>query len=483
MENRCVKVEKSIIIDKGISYTRAAICEDDKLVTILLENNDDKQIQGTIYQGKVSNVVKGIKAAFIEIGQEKKAFLHDRDIPEHLKGNLQNNQRIMVQVVKEGAGNKGPKVTGFINMAGQYIILLPYEATVGISKKIVEPKERNRLRRIIKDHNPRKYGVIVRTGAAKASTQSLVEELEGLIRAWEEIEIRSIGAAGESVLYKEPSLPVKVIREHINQNIKEIVINDPYEAELITQYLAGHTQALKDKVRLVDRLTNLYGAYGLDKEIEKALKKHIWLKSGANIILEKTEAMNVIDVNSAKLTTMKNKDKTILKANLEAAKESARQIRIRNLSGMILIDFIDMDNEDHENQVLEALALELSKDKVKTRLYPFTELGLVQITRQRKQLSLEEQVMKNCSCCKSSYTEVSYDYILVGIEKELRDIARESIHRSVNIKAGKELFKHLKRKPNLSQKIEAKYGLVTHLIEDLTMNHGGYEIKAQYKEI
>ncbi|HHX61851.1 MAG TPA: Rne/Rng family ribonuclease [Epulopiscium sp.] len=475
-------METSIIIDVGISYTRAAICEDDELVNILLENNYEKQIQGTIYQGKVSNVVKGIKAAFIEIGGPKKAFLHYKDIPEELKGKLQNNQRMMVQVVKEGVGDKGPKVTAFINISGKYLILLPFEKTVGISKKIEDEQERKRLKNIIIKHNPHNYGVIVRTGAVKATSERLSLELEELIARWEDVETRSIGAAGETVLYEEPSLPMKVIREYANQGIKEIVINHQDEGEKVISFLSKHLKEIQDKVRIVDDTTNLYGAYTIDKEIEKALKKRIWLKSGANIIIEQTEAMNVIDVNSAKLITIKQKDKTILKANLQAAKESARQIRIRNLSGIIIIDFIDMESEDHKNQVIQELQLEFNKDKIKTRVYPITELGIVQITRQRKHLSLKDQIMQHCHCCNTAHMEITYDYLLVHIEKDIRDIARESIHKDIEMRATLELIKHIERNSNFIEKIQSRYGVNLYLTEDKSINKTWYDIKPLLKE-
>lgn len=471
------KVETSIIIDIGVSYTRASICEDGHLVNIFLDNNYETQIQGTIYQGKVSNVVKGIKAAFIDIGGPKKAFLHYRDVPEHLKGKLQNNQRIMVQVVKEGVGDKGPKVTAFINLSGRYTVLLPFEKTIGISRKIESNHERQRLKEIIIEHNPKQYGVIVRTGAATIATEVLALELEELVARWEQIETKAIGAAAETVLYEEPSLPMKVIREYASKDIKEIVINHEEEAAQLRQFLERYLPEVQDRLRVVDYTTNLYGAYGIDKEIEKALKQRIWLKSGANIVIEKTEAMNVIDVNSAKLTTIKQQDKTILKVNLQAAKESARQIRLRNLSGIIIIDFIDMDNEAHKDQVVHELQLELNKDKVKTRVFPITELGLLQMTRQRKNLSLSEQITQKCFCCQTDHVAISYDYLLVGIEKEVQDIARESNHRDVEIKTSEEFIKHIENRPRFKEEIKLKYGVTLYLKQGHHNDKTGYDIK------
>lgn len=461
-------MEKSIIIDVGISYTRAAILEDDELVNVFLENNDHKQIQGTIYQGKVSNVVKGIKAAFIRIGHEKQAFLHYKDIPEQLKGRLQHNQRIMVQVLKEGAGSKGPKVTSFINLAGKYLILLPFEKNIGISKRIMIKSERKRLKSLVKEYNPKKYGIIVRTGAAKASEEELKAELRQLTQRWEEIETRAIGAAGETVLYEEPSLPVRAIREYANENIKEIVINGNYQEEF-----------MKEKVRMVDRTTDLYGAYSIDKEIERALQRRIWLKCGSNIMIEKTEAMHVIDVNSAKFTKVKNQSKMILKANLQAAKESARQIRIRNLSGIIMIDFIDMKNPQHRKKIVEVLQQELDKDKAKSQVYPVTKLGIVQITRERSQPSLAEQITQNCPCCNKIGAYVSYDYMLVHLEKDIREIARESIHKHVEIVSYEGFVKHVDNKPLFKREIQSRYGLTMHLLVDDKTKKGQYDLQVK----
>lgn len=470
-------MERSIIIDVGTMYTRAGIIEDDQLVNILLENNFEKQIQGTIYQGSIANTVKGIKAAFLDIGQSKTAFLHYEDVPEHLKGKLQNNQRIMVQVVKEGVGNKGPKVTGFVNITGKFMVLLPFEKTIGISRKIVDEDERKRLKRLLIKHNPKKYGLIIRTGAREATDSQLALELEELIEKWETVETKSIGAAKATVLYEEPSLAMKVVREYANDQIKEIVINNEGQGQLINDFLLQNLKDLQDKLRVVSPLGNLYGAYNIDKEIEKALKKQVWLKSGANIVIEKTEAMNVIDVNSAKFTKTKEKDKMILKINLQAAKESARQIRLRNLSGIIIIDFIDMTDRNHQDQVVEALQLELCKDKTKTQVYPMTQLGLVQITRQRRYISLQEQMMQHCNCCHSPYRYVAYDYLLVGVEKEVRELVRESIHRDIALIAEPDFIKHIKKSHVIQKMLESKYDIRLQLIVDSEKQKSEYDIK------
>jgi len=473
-------MERSIIIDVGVVYTRAAIFEEDRLVNLLLENHHEKQVQGTIYQGRIANIVKSIKAAFVDINESKTAFLHVEDIPEQLKGKLQNNQRMAIQIIKEGVGDKGPKATAFINLTGQFMVLLPFEKTIGISKKIQDKDQRKKLKALFIKNNPKKYGVIVRTGATKATDKQLVCELEGLIEKWETIDKMGIGAASGTILYEEPSLIMKVVREYANEQTKEIVINDPVEGQLIQMFLSKDLKTITDKVRVVSHLSNLYGAYNIDQEIERSLKKKIWLKSGANIIIEKTEAMNVIDVNSAKFITMKQKDAMILKINLQAARESARQIRLRNLSGIILIDFIDMDNLDHQEQVIEILAFELKKDKIKTTVYPMTTLGLVQITRQRKNNSLQEQIMQHCSCCNNPYAHITYEYLSVRIEKEIRDIVRESIHKDITIIAAEKFIQHIKRFSTTQSALESKYGVKIKLIIDSEKKKTEYEIRSLY---
>lgn len=473
-------MERSIIIDVGVVYTRAAIFEDGRLVNILLENHHRKQVQGTIYQGRIANTVKSIKAAFVDINQSKTAFLHVEDIPEQLQGKLQNNQRMVIQVVKEGMGNKGPKATAFINITGKFMVLLPFEKTIGISKKIEDKAQRKRLKNLLLTNNPEKYGIIVRTGASKVTDDQLVCELEELIGKWKAIDKMSVGAASGTVLYEEPSLSMKAVREYANEQIKEIVINDPEEGQLIRTFLSKNLKGIADKVRIVSHLSNLYGAYNIDQEIKKSLEKKVWLKCGANIVIEKTEAMNVIDVNSAKFITTKQKDKMILKTNLQAAKESARQIRLRNLSGIILIDFIDMNDLDHQAQVIETLELELSKDKTKTKVYSMTSLGLVQITRQKKSNSLQEQIMQHCSCCNSPYVHISYDYLLVEMEKEIRDIVRESIHRDITIISEADFIKYIKRSSVTQSRLESKYGIKIQWIVDSEKKKTQYEVKVQY---
>ena len=308
----------------------------------------------------------------------------------------------------------------------------------------------------------------------------MVSEFEELIKKWETINQLSIGAAGGTVLYEEPSLSMKVVREYANEQTKEIVINDPKQGKLIQTFLSSKVKNTEDKIRLVSVLSNLYGGYNIDKEIEGALKKKIWLKSGANIIIEKTEAMNVIDVNSAKFIASKQKNKMILKTNLQAAQESARQIRLRNLSGIILIDFIDMDDVDHQNQVIETLELELKKDKIKTTVYPMTSLGLVQITRQRKSNSLQEQIMQHCSCCNSPYVHIAYDYLLVGVEKEIRNIVKESIHRKIAIRSEKAFIKHIQKFSAIQSMLESKYEVKLTLIIDDEKKKTEYEVKPHY---
>ncbi len=476
-------MEKSIIIDVGLVYTRAAIFEDNQLVNIFLDNHDEKQIQGTIYQGRITNIVKNIKAAFVDIGQPKSAFLHYEDTPEKLKGKLQNNQRMMVQVIKEGVGNKGPKATAFINITGKFMVLLPLETTIGVSRKISDESQRKRLKQLIRRNNPKKYGVIIRTGAVGATDDQLEQELKSLISKWETIETKSVAASSGTILHQEPSLPMQVVREHANENIKEIVINDLGEGEKIQEFLSKNIPGLQEKVRMVDPVTNLYGAYNIDQDIEGALRKKIWLKSGANIIIEKTEAMNIIDVNSAKAVKTKQKDKMILKINLQAAKESARQIRLRNLSGIIIIDFIAMDHISHQEQVIESLQEELNKDKIKTQLYPMTQLGLVQMTRQRRHISLQEQIMQHCRYCQSPYVHLNNGYLLVEIEKDIRNFVRESIHKNFEIRGQESLINYLDQSFMIKDKLESKYQVNLKLLKKPHNEKTPYDIKPIYSSL
>jgi len=407
-------LSKQIIINSGLREKRAGILVDNKLEDVLLETDTYDQIASNIYRGRVRDVLAGMQAAFVDIGAEKNAFLHISDIYPLLnkkqkdkwnkkqlsiKHVLQPGQEIMVQVAKEAIGSKGPKATCKISIPGRYFVLLPFENRIGVSRRIEDNNKRERLKSIARSFTGNKFGVIVRTNARDKKKSVLRNDYNYLTNIWKTVQHRYRNNRAPVLIYRHVELIKLIVRDYLSTDINKVVVDDRdvYE-ELLekTKKIAPH---LKNRVFYYKEDTPIFENYGIEKEMEKIFRRKVWLDSGGYIIIDSTEALVSIDVNTGKYIGEDNLQKTVFKTNMEAAREIARQLKLRDIGGIIIIDFIDMNKKEHQNQVLDTLKDELSKDRTKTGVLGLTQLGLVEMTRQKVRDDLGDLVQKDCPYC------------------------------------------------------------------------------------
>lgn len=426
-----------IIINSGIREKRAAILVDNSLEDMFFERDTYEQIAGNIYRGRVKDVLPGMQAAFVDIGIDKNAFVHISDLYPLLKDEqkklwqdnklgiqhvLQPGQEIMVQVIKESIGNKGPKATCKVTIPGRYFVLLPFEKRISISRKISDNKDRENLKQLTRELTGGEYGVIIRTNALGRGKEELRFDYEYLLHLWEEVEKKYNNRKAPALVHQNVGLIKQIVRDYLSTDIDKLVIDsrDDYE-EIITlvERIAPH---LRNKIYLYERETPIFSAYGIEKQLLKVLNRKVWLDSGGYIIFDKTEALVAIDVNTGKYTGKKDLQDTVFKTNLEAAKEIARQLRLRDIGGIIIIDFIDMAVKEHQEKVLKTLAEELARDKTKTALIGLTKLGLVEMTRKKVREGFGELIQKECPYCHGTGLVMSESTMALKVIREINDL-------------------------------------------------------------
>jgi len=447
-----------LIINVTSLETRVALLENGILTELHIERALNKGVAGNIYKCNVQKILPGIQAAFVDIGLNRSAFLYVDDVynntekdfeqmmenfksgneaiglPPENKHNkksssppiediLTENSELLVQVIKEPLGSKGARISSHISLPGRYLVYLPTLDNTGISRRISSEEERKRLKDIIQEIKPEGTGFIIRTASEGASKEDLLTDMEFLIKLWENIQKKAIHAPTPALIHEDLSVSLRAIRDLYSKNVMKVIVDEkkPYD-EIIT-FIETFMPQLKYSVELYNREDQIFDAYGIEVEISRALGKRIWLKSGGYIIIEKTEALVAIDVNTGKFVGKGKQSDTILKTNLEAIKEIAYQIRLRNLGGIIIIDFIDMEKAGDRQKVQNTLEEALSRDRTKTNILPMSELGLIQMTRKRVRENLSGQMCDSCSYCEGkglikSVASIAYDVV--------RAIKRES---------------------------------------------------------
>lgn len=451
-----------IVINIDEFQSRAAIIEDEKVVEVLIEREKERRINANIYKGKVANVLPGMESAFVNIGLEKNAFLYVNDLREfeekYLDG-ICNSERpiediltvgdeVVVQVLSEPRGTKGARVTTHYTIPGKYLVLMPNNNHIAISKKIKEEEERNRLEEIVRDLKPENMGVIIRTAAQGKSIFHFEREMEYLVKKWEDIEKKTSTAKIGEVLYKDNGIVATVLRDIFSNEIDELVIdNEEAYWEVIDYINAFSEKTLKTKIKLYnDDEIEIFERYGIEKEIENALKEEVRLECGGYLVIQKTEALISIDVNTGKNTGSYNLEQTVLNTNLEAAREIPRQLRLRNLGGIIIIDFIDMRLEEDKLKVLEALEQNLSKDRIKNNIVHFTDLGLIEMTRKRTGKPLYNYFQERCPMCEGTGKIKSKDSVIHEMMIEIKECAKDEDINIIKVILSKKLkiaFKEL----------------------------------------
>ena len=452
-----------IVINIEEFQSRAAIIENGKVMEILIEREEEGRINGSIYKGKVANVLPGMESAFVNIGLEKNAFLYVNDLREfeekYLDG-ICNSDRpiediltvgdeVVVQVLNEPRGTKGARVTTHYTLPGKYLVLMPNNDHIAISKKIKDEAERSRLEEIFKEIKPENMGVIIRTAAFDKSIFHFEREMEYLVKKWEDIEKKTKNAKIGEVLYKDNGVVTTVLRDIFTNDIDELIVdNEEVYWEVIDYINAFSEKTLKTKIKYFkeENGENIFDVYGVNKEIENALKEEVRLECGGYLVIQKTEALISIDVNTGKNTGSYNLERTVLNTNLEAAREIPRQLRLRNLGGIIIIDFIDMRLEEDKLEVLKTLEENLSKDRIKNNIVHFTDLGLIEMTRKRTGKPLYKYFQETCPLCEGTGKVKSKDAVIHDMMSEIKICAKDEDINTIKVILSKKLkiaFKEL----------------------------------------
>jgi len=429
-----------LLINVTPSETRVAMIEGGTLQEIHVEREAKRGIVGNIYKGKVSRVLPGMQAAFVDIGLEKAAFLHASDIVPHTECVAENEkqqfqvrdiselvrqgQDIVVQVVKDPLGTKGARLTTDITLPSRYLVFMPGASHVGVSQRIESEEERVRLKRVVGQYCDEDGGFIIRTAAEGAVDKELSQDAAFLKRLWSKVMERRAKYKTRSTLYGELGLSQRILRDFVGTELTKILVDSRQEFENLKEFTSEYVPELTDKLELHEGDKPIFDMYDTENEIQRSLERKVELKSGGYLIIDQTEAMTTVDINTGAFVGRRNLEETIFNTNIEATQAIARQLRLRNLGGIIIIDFIDMVSDEHRKRVLTLLEAALNKDRVKTNINGFTQLGLVEMTRKRTRESIEHILCSTCPTCEGRGTVKTVETVCYEILREVTRVNR-----------------------------------------------------------
>lgn len=419
-----------LVINAEGPEVRVAVLENGQTVEVIIERQRERSIVGNIYKGRVSRVLPGMQAAFVDIGTDKSAFLYvgevrggpddvknlfgegededERERPGKKEGEgrgpriedlLKAGQDIIVQIAKAPMGSKGSRSTSYLSLPGRNLVFLPTINHLGISRRIVSEKERKRLRSVVESMRPEGAGLIVRTVAEGVSEADLRADMEYLLRLWTSLKKKSESVKAPALLYNDLDLLLRTVRDQFTGEVERLVIDSKTEHERLVKFVSAFMPEYLSKIELYQGEDPIFDYYNIESEIDRALERKVYLKSGGTLVIEQREALTTIDVNTGKFVGKKNLEETITKTNLEACKEVSDQLRLRNLGGIVIVDFIDMNDEENRNKVMHAFTERLKRDKAKTNISQLSELGLLEMTRKRTRESLLRSLTEPCSAC------------------------------------------------------------------------------------
>lgn len=441
---------KEILVSVEPLETRAAVIEDHKLAEFLVERPVSERVAGNIYKGRVENVLPGMDAAFVNVGLERNAFLYVgdtsamweredlEDAAERPRSRptigevLRSGQEVVVQVAKEPVGTKGARMTTNLALPGRYLVLMPTSGDVGVSRRIADEAERTRLRALADSIRPPGVGVIVRTVAEGRTEAQLVQDMEFLVRLWGRIEQRSQTAQAPALLHRDLGLVFRIVRDMMTEDVDRLVIDDRAEYERVLELCEIMSPDLKRRVRYWrPQRTALFDAFNLEGEIDKALRRKVWLKSGGTLVIDATEALTAIDVNTGKFVGTTDLKSTVFQTNMEACDEIARQIRLRDLSGIIVVDFIDMDDERDRQAVMARMEESVRRDRTRVHVLGFTALGLMEMTRKKTAAGLAAQLLRVCPDCDGRGRVLSEETMSHRIRREIKAVLRREAAEAI----------------------------------------------------
>lgn len=520
-------MKKDIIINSTANEHRIAILEDSKLAELFVEVPGKDRNVGDIYLGRVAKVMPGIRAAFINVGLQQDAFLHFSDIghieeysamfdededeedadenhpAEHSNPNLaekangsstdqnvssevavaekptrrehrpepavnlQKGQDILVQITKEPVGKKGVRVRSALSLPGRFLVLLPFDGKVGVSKKVSNFKEKRRLRKLVRSFLPAGFGAIIRTVAEGKDEEMIKQDLDELTKTWSNIEKSVKTVKAPALVYKDMNTTSSVIRDLFSDSVEHVVVDDKKLFKEIRSYVQWMSPDMLDRVEHYHDREPIFDKYGVEKDIQSLLSKKVWLKSGGYLFIEKTEAMTVIDVNSGRYAAKKEQEQNSLRTNLEASREVCRQLRLRDIGGMVVVDFIDLDDEKNKKKIYDEMKKELRRDRAKVTVLPMTEFGLVQITRQRIRQSVHLSFSEACPTCGGTGLVQSKATTINQIERWIKRFKSESREFRLELRVNPTIAEYLSH-GTLSRmtRIKFKFRVMVKLVAD-----------------
>ncbi len=457
-------MKKEIIINSTSSETRIALLEDEQLVELFVERPENERTVGDIYLGKVRKVIEGMRAAFVDIGWNQDAFLHfsdvgsgalslenladslseedieldDRGRAERAKLNVGEN--ILVQIIKEPIGTKGPRITSQIALPGRFCVLMPGEKSIGVSRRVSDYRERRRLKSTASELRPEGCGLIIRTVAENKDEAAVRADVDALYKFWKMIERKSNSAPAPSLIYKDVSLASSVIRDLFTSDIDHLVVDSKALYREIEEYLKHVAPNLLDRLSIYNGQAPIFDYYRIESEIEKTIARKVWLKGGGYVIIDHTEALVTVDVNSGRYVGKKNHEENSLQVNLMAAKEICRQLRLRDIGGIIVIDFIDLWEDKNRKRVEDEMRRELKKDRAKSDLAPISQFGLLEMTRQRIKPSLIYTFNSPCPTCEGSGLVASKETVMTAIERWVKRFRYSTRERRLRLQVHPDVY-------------------------------------------
>ena len=452
-------MKKEILANVLPEETRIAVLEDGRLAEFLIERPQlgMAKLVGNIYKGRVENVLPGISSAFVNTGFEKNAYLYVTDVVSDSKDRrieemIKRGENIMVQVAKEAIGTKGMKVTMDISLPGRYLIYMPKGEHVGVSKHIEEPAERDRLKRAIDDIHPT-GGVIVRTEAEGAEEGELKHEMKYLMRLWDGVKKKFESAQPGALIHRELGLTFQVARDLLTEEAEVFLLDEPGEFKDVKGFVDMLAPELSERVQLFEGKTPLLQAFGVDKQLANVRQARVNLPSGGYLIIQEAESLCAIDVNTGKFVGSRSQEETVTATNVEAANEVAKQLRLRNIGGIIVIDFIDMRRRRNQEKVVQTLQEATRDDRARIKILPITRLGLVEMTRERRRESLLQLLTEPCPSCDASGRILSHESMYLRIQKEVLDLTRGRPEGKLHVTTRPELAQFLRDHKDRMEKI------------------------------
>jgi ribonuclease G len=509
-------LKREILISGSPRETRVAILEDDRLVELLVDRPDNRRSVGDIYLGRVEAVLPGIQAAFVDIGSEKSAFLHASDLVEaededepsesddedddndndnaqtagrgrlrrrvpNVADELKRGENKLVQVTKEPISTKGPRVTAQVSLAGRFLVYMPFASRVGVSRKIEGRELRVRLREMVAGLVPKdEGGWIIRTVADDLTEDKCKREIEHLLGLWKKIKRKAGSVRAPMLLQRETSLTRSIVRDLFSDKVDSLLVDSRQLYSEIEQYLKQIDPELLERVQLYRDETPLFDKYDVEAEIRGLFQQRVELPTGGYVIIQPTEALTSIDVNTGRYTGKKDPESTILRTNVEAAREVARQLRLRDIGGIIVVDFIDMETRGNRDKVLQELRAHLGRDRARTKAFAVSELGLIEMTRQRVRPSLLQSMTASCPTCTGTGRVFRPEVVVRRMERSLKRVGADHKERQLAVRLHPEVALYLvEQEPNFLRQLEKQTGLELEVRDDPMMRLDEFRMMAK----